>query len=81
MKFRKAFVDVILHQDIEGKTRPLSLIYDGKTYTVDRVRDVRRAASTKVGGSGIRYTIVVNGQESFLFEDEGHWFVEAKIPR
>ena len=28
------------------------------------------AAASKVGGSGIRYTIRINGRETFLFEDE-----------
>jgi hypothetical protein len=78
MEFRKAFVDVTLHQDKEGRTRPLSLVFGGKTYEIDRVKDIRRAASTKVGGIGIRYTIMILGSESFLYEDDGRWFVEAK---
>jgi hypothetical protein len=78
MDFTKTYVDVILRQDREGKTHPLSLIFGDKTYEIDRVKSVQRAAATKVGGTGIRYTIVVSGKESFLFEDEGKWFVEAK---
>jgi hypothetical protein len=78
MNFQKVYVDVTLRQDKEGNTRPLSLVFGERTYEIDRVKDIRRAASTKVGGSGIRYTIMISGRESFLYEDEGKWFVEAK---
>ncbi len=40
--------------------------------------DVRRAASTKAGGQGIRYTVRVLGRETYLFEEENRWFVEAR---
>ena len=75
---RKVYVDVILRQDKDGKTRPLSITYeDGVTYPVDRMVDVRRAASS-VGGCGKRYTIYVRGQQTYLYEDRNLWFVEAK---
>ena len=35
-------------------------------------------AEMKVGGTGIRYTVSISGKETYLFEDEGKWFVEAK---
>jgi hypothetical protein len=85
MNYTKKYVDVILRQDKDGKTHPLSLVFDGTTYGIDRVKAVQRAASAKVGGTGIRYTIVVSNKdmqtsrESYIFEDEGRWFVEAKI--
>jgi hypothetical protein len=78
MEFRKAYVDVILRQDTDGITHPISLVFDGVTFEIDKVKAVQRAAATKVGGTGIRYTIMVMGKESYLFEDDGKWFVEAK---
>ena len=84
MDYMKKYVDVILRHDKEGKTHPISLVFDDTTYSIDRVKGVQRAAATKVGGTGIRYTIVVSsedmqtGKESYLYEDEGRWFVEAK---
>ena len=36
------------------------------------------AAATKAGGEGMRYTCRIRGQETYLFECEGRWFVEAK---
>ena len=51
---------------------------DGQEYEIDKLCDRRQAAASKVGGSGIRYTIQINGRETFLFEDDELWFVEAK---
>ena len=50
---------------------------DGRKYEITRVKDKRRAASTKAGGVGERYTCVVDGKEIFLFyEDNNMWFME-----
>ena len=44
---------------------------------ITRVKDKRRAASTRAGGVGERYTCVVDGKEIFLFyEDNNMWFME-----
>ena len=51
---------------------------DGIVYTIDRLKHRTRAHATKVGGTGIRYTVVINGTETYLYEDEDRWFVEAK---
>ena len=45
---------------------------------IDRLIQVKRCAAMKVGGTGIRYTVSISGKETYLFEDEGKWFVEAK---
>jgi hypothetical protein len=77
--YRKVYVDVDLTQTKDGHTIPHSITFEnGIRYPIDRLRSVCKAASTKVGGCGIRYTIVVNGHETFLFEDERKWYVEAK---
>ena len=79
----KTYVGVSLTVDRYGGVRPRSIFwYDpgGEIikYPVDRLKHVCRAASTKVGGCGMRYTVVINGRETFLFEEDGRWFVEAK---
>ena len=53
----------------------------GRRFPVERVLDVRRAAATKAGGQGIRYTCRILGHETYLFEDDGRWFVEEKDER
>ena len=52
---------------------------DGSVYEIQRISDIRRAASLKAGGAGTRYTCIVNGFESHLFyEGESKWFLEEK---
>lgn len=76
---RKVFVDVDVHFDSDGKMTPKSITWEDETvYKIDRVTDVRRAASLKAGGMGMRYTVMINGQTSFLFYEDPRWFVEAK---
>lgn len=77
--YRRVDVGVTLKVSPEGDIRPLDITFEnGKTYPIDRLKDRRRAAASKVGGTGIRYTVIIKRQETFLFEDEGKWFVEAK---
>lgn len=76
---RKVYVDVVLRRDASGNTRPLTIQWeDGTVYEVDRLIDIRKAASLKVGGGGKRYEISVCGRTTFLFEEDGRFFVEAK---
>ncbi|MBO5859272.1 MAG: hypothetical protein J6R20_05800 [Clostridia bacterium] len=76
--YRKVYVDVILRQDKMGSTRPLRVIWeDGRVYEVERLLYICRAASMKVGGYGMRYTVQICGKETYLFEEDGRWFVEA----
>ena len=76
---RRAYVKVVVEYDADGHIRPLTVEWeDGRRFEVDRLLDVRRAAATKAGGQGIRYTVRILGRETYLFEDEGRWFVEAR---
>lgn len=77
---RKVYVAVNVDHRPDGSARPNRITFeDGKTFEIDRVRHVCRAASTKVGGTGLRYTVLICGTETFLFDEEnGKWFVEAK---
>ena len=76
---RKVFVEVTAKLDTEGRIIPLSLLWeDGTVYEINRVLDVRRAASLKAGGMGIRYTVSIGGRQSYLYFEEPKWFVEAK---
>ncbi len=76
---RRAYVKVVVEYDADGNIRPLSVEWeDGRRFEVDRLLDVRRAAATKAGGQGMRYTVRILGRETYLFEDEGRWFVEAR---
>ena len=76
----KVYVDVLASFSKDGRLKPVELIWeDGNRYHIDRINDIRRAATRKAGGCGIRYTCIVNGQESHLFYEENYkWFVERR---
>lgn len=75
----KVYVDVILQQHADGSKLPMTIVWeDGRHFDIDRVIRVTNACSTKVGGCGVRYDIIVNGKLTFLFEENGKFFVEAK---
>ncbi len=77
---RKVYVDVEVTHRADGTARPNQIRFeDGEKYEIDRVKYICRAASTKVGGNGVRYTVMIAGKETYLFDEEnGKWFVEAK---
>lgn len=77
--YRKVNIPIILKIDAYGKKHPLKIRWkDGNTYSIDKICNVCKAASTKVGGCGTRYTIQIDGKESFLFEEDGKWFIEEE---
>lgn len=76
----KKYVPVVVHFDQDGKMRPLMIEYDeGQKYEIDQIVDVRRAACQSVGGVGDRYTVRIQGRDSYLWFEKGRWFVAAKI--
>ncbi len=79
MNYRKVYVDATVKYTRDGKMFPVELIFeDGQRYAVDRVKQACRAAATKVGGTGIRFTVMIGGREAFVYFDRNGWFVEAK---
>ena len=76
---RKMKIDLRVNAqfDLDGSIRPTSIIWeDGRVFEIDRILDIRRAASLKAGGLGIRYICRIRGKTVKLFNDEGHWFME-----
>lgn len=75
----KVYVGVKAEFFPDGKLLPLSVIWEDKReFFIDSVTDIRRAASLKAGGAGIRYTVKIKGNETYLFLEEDKWFVERK---
>ena len=52
----------------------------GERVIIDRITDIRRAASTKAGGLGIRYTCMATmgerQREILVFKEDDSWFIE-----
>ena len=79
MKDTKVYVEVIARIDPEGGLYPLEIIWeDGRSFHISRITDIRRASSMKAGGTGIRYSCVINNQSTHLFFEEDRFFVERK---
>ena len=72
----KQYVEVYAKLDTEGNIKPLAIKIDDDKYEVDRIKDIRPAASLKSGGAGIRYTCSVEGRLTYLFLEETRWFIE-----
>ena len=76
---RKTYVSVNLDVDEEGGLHPRLIRWkNGRVFPIDQILYKCRAASGKVGGGGIRYTVRIRGKESYLFQEGSKWFVEAK---
>ena len=76
----KIYVDVNATFTKDGMLLPKSFVWeDGVEYEISKVKDIRRAASLKAGGAGMRYTCVVDGKEVYLFyEDNNMWRNQLK---
>lgn len=85
----RVYVGVKADFSSEGKLIPKSVIWeDGKTFEIDRVTEIKQGHGAKAGGQGDRYTIFVNGVQTYLFFERnsdivgnnlGRWFVERRI--
>lgn len=76
----KRYVSVTTRVDEDGKVRPLSIQwYDGKTFPIDEVRNVRRAGSRRVDGDGIRYVVRIGSTITQLYFEDPRWFVEETV--
>ena len=63
----KKYVEVTAKFDVDGTVFPLEIQWeDGAKFEIDRILDVRRAASLKAGGTGIRYTCRIRGREKIF---------------
>lgn len=75
----KTYVAVEVMFDEEGAMHPKVIIWDdGRRFEITSVSDVRRAASLKAGGNGVRYTCRVGQRDAYLFYEDPKWFVDSK---
>ena len=75
----KIYVAVELTIDEAGVMHPRRILWeDGRKFEITSISDVRRAASLRAGGTGMRYRVTVDGQETSLFFEDPKWFVDMK---
>ena len=75
---QKKFVKCLVEFDEIGNKIPKQITFNDRVFIVDKVFEVKNCASFKVGGIGERYKIRINGNITYIFFEEGKWFVEAK---
>ncbi len=74
----KRYVAVELWTDTAGAMHPTAVRWeDGRRFEIVRVSDVRRAASLKAGGTGIRYRCLIGARETYLYFEDPRWFVDT----
>ena len=84
----KVYVGVKVDFTSDGTMLPREITWeDGEIFKIDRVSRICQAAALKAGGQGDRYTIHMQGHETYLFFERstnltgnniGRWFVERK---
>ncbi len=80
MELYKRYVDVVTLMKKDGSMLPVLLVWDnGIKYSIDRIVEVRKAAS-QVGGCGILYKCKIEGKERNLFFERNRWFIESLKP-
>lgn len=73
----KQYISVTAKFDADGNILPLAINWDdGRVFDIDRITDVRYAASLKAGGAGIRYTCRIRQAEKYLFLEDNRWFID-----
>ncbi len=71
------FIDVICFNSKDGDIYPLYIIWEnGIKYQIDKILQKCPAASLKHGGSGMRYTCLIQNQMRYLFNDNNRWFID-----
>lgn len=81
MFYKKVYVRVNADIRPDGFVRPLTLTWDDgckhEVFEIDRVIDVRKGASRKAGGIGLRYLVRIRGKEKVLWYENPAWFIEV----
>ena len=84
---RKIYVKVNSDFDATGAVTPKAIIWeDGRSFKIDAIRDFRPASTMEQGRIGDCYTVIIHGEEKYLFFERtsalfgsrlGRWWVEC----
>ena len=82
----KVYIDVYVEFRPEGLMLPRVIIWeDGLRYKIDRVKAIKTGETFKGNREGDRYTVIVRGQERYLFYEHiddgfgtGRWYIERE---
>lgn len=83
VKFVKTYVDVIVRMRVDGTLIPMTLMWDGQAFEIDRVLQIIETPSRKVASTcgTIKYLCSIQGEkkEIFLEDYPRRWFVEKPV--
>ena len=74
----KKYVKVLTEVDEIGKKTPKIIVFGDREFVIDRVLEVKKCASMKVGGVGERYKVRINNHDTYIYYEKDKWFVESK---
>lgn len=75
----KVYVDVLEDRLKDGTILPRSITWeDGLAYPIDQIMDIRKAASLKCGGAGLRYQVRIGDAITYMWLEEDKWFVKRR---
>ena len=78
----KVYIDVNEDRLADGTVLPCAITWeDGMRYEIDQIMDIRKAASLKCGGAGLRYTVRIGESVTYMWFEENRWFVKRKEAR
>ncbi len=74
------YVDVICLFNVHGDISPMFVVWKNKVkYPIERIIQKCPASSMYGGGTGMRYTCLINNQRRYLFLNNNRWFIEKNI--
>ena len=87
MNETKVYVAVRVLYKADGVMIPRSITWEDNEYKIDKVTQILQASSMRSGDLGDRYTIYVNGRQSYLYFERssnltgsyiGRWAVQRR---
>ncbi len=76
----KRYINVITEIDKYGNLRPLYIRWDNnELFKIDKIIESRQAVS-EVGGNGLLFIVLIQGNRRKLFYEINRWFIESYTP-
>ncbi|MDD8048313.1 MAG: hypothetical protein PHH04_01800 [Thomasclavelia sp.] len=79
-KIYKHYIGVINYTNMEGKERPLYIVWnEGIKYKIEKIYRVQEESSI-AGGCGLMYDCKIQGKRVNLYKQQSRWFIECSLP-
>ena len=75
---KKTYVKVYMEINEDGKKIPKEIFYNDIKYCIDKILDIKKCPSMRVGGVGERYSVRIGNNITNIFFEKDRWFVEEK---